>query len=38
MRTACFRIGEQCENKFFTREFAPAAQISQVEKKVWLLT
>ena len=25
------------KNKFFTREFVPAAQISQVERKVWLL-
>ncbi len=25
------------KNKFFTREFVPAAQISQVERKAWLL-
>ena len=25
------------KNKFFTREFVPAAQISQVERMAWLL-
>ncbi len=25
------------KNKFFTREFVPAAQSSQVERKAWLL-
>lgn len=35
--TVLYHIREnRLKNKLFTREFAPAAQIPQVERKAWL--